>query len=143
MPCWEWFEAQDQAYRDQVLPPAVRARVAVEAAEPRLWRGYVGDAGVVIGIDHFGESASGSVLMREFGFTTDHVVAAARQSMHTVEDVSYTHLDVYKRQVVLGTAVTGSGPHSGDADEPIRFGFDPVATSRLHSGCLLYTSRCV
>ena len=85
MPCWEWFEAQDQAYRDQVLPPAVRARVAVEAAEPRLWRGYVGDAGVVIGIDHFGESASGSVLMREFGFTTDHVVAAARQSMHTVE----------------------------------------------------------
>ena len=85
MPCVEWFEAQDQAYRDQVLPPAVRARVAVEAAEPRLWRTYVGDAGVIIGIDHFGESGSGSVLLTEFGFTADHVVTAARQALRNVE----------------------------------------------------------
>ena len=81
MPCWEWFEAQDEAYRESVLPAAVRARVAVEAAEPRLWRGYVGDDGVVIGIDHYGESASGSALMERNGFTAEHVVAAARQAM--------------------------------------------------------------
>ncbi|QQS00656.1 MAG: transketolase [Austwickia sp.] len=85
MPCWEWFEAQDAAYREQVLPPSVRARVAVEAAEPRLWRTYVGDAGVVVGIDHFGESGSGSVLMKEFGFTADNVVAAAHQTIRTVK----------------------------------------------------------
>ena len=85
MPCWEWFEQQDQAYRDEVLPPAVRARVAVEAAEPRLWSTYVGDAGVVLGIDHFGESASGGKLMTEYGFTAEHVVEAARQAMRNAE----------------------------------------------------------
>ncbi|MBW3087035.1 Transketolase [Austwickia sp. TVS 96-490-7B] len=84
MPCLEWFEAQDADYREQVLPATVRARVAVEAAHPGLWREYVGDAGVVVGIDHFGESASGSKLFEEYGFTAESVVTAARESMSKV-----------------------------------------------------------
>ncbi len=80
-PCLEWFAEQPQEYRDEVLPPAVRARVAVEAAHPGMWRDYVGDAGEVLGIDHFGESASGALLLEAYGFTADHVAELARRSM--------------------------------------------------------------
>jgi transketolase len=81
MPCREWFEAQDQSYRDQVLPPNVRARVSVEAGVPMGWRDFVGDAGRIISIDHFGASADAATLFREFGFTPAAVVAAARESI--------------------------------------------------------------
>ncbi len=84
MPCLEWFAEQDEAYREKVLPRQVRARVSIEAAHPGLWREWVGDAGVVIGIDHFGESAAGGKLMSEFGFTAEHVVEAARTTMSNV-----------------------------------------------------------
>lgn len=85
MPCWEWFAQQDQEYRDSVLPPHVRARVAVEAAHPGQWRDHVGDAGEIVGIDHFGESASAAVLMEEYGFTAENVVKAARRTMAAAE----------------------------------------------------------
>jgi len=75
MPSMDVFWAQDQAYRDKVLPPAVTARVAVEAAVPDGWYRLVGDKGVVIGMDRFGESAPAKDLFKEFGFTVDHVVA--------------------------------------------------------------------
>jgi transketolase len=88
MPCFEWFDEQDQAYRDSVLPPAVRARVSVEAAVAMSWRRYVGDAGRCISLEHFGASADGQVLLREFGITAEAVVAAARESLHTVENTS-------------------------------------------------------
>ena len=81
MPCQEWFAAADQGYRDEVLPPRVRARVSVEAAVPMGWREYVGDAGRIISIDHFGASADAATLFREFGLTPAAVVAAAQESI--------------------------------------------------------------
>ncbi len=84
MPCMEWFDAQDEAYRESVLPAAVRARVSVEAGVAMPWRGFVGDAGESISIEHFGASADYKTLFREFGFTTENVVAAARRSLAKV-----------------------------------------------------------
>ncbi|GLF98609.1 transketolase [Streptomyces yaizuensis] len=81
MPSVEWFEEQDQEYRDAVLPPAVRARVAVEAGIGLTWHRYTGDAGRIVSLEHFGASADGKVLFREFGFTADAVAAAARESL--------------------------------------------------------------
>ena len=81
LPSWELFQEQDQAYRDQVLPPDVKARVAVEAASPFGWERYVGDCGKVVGIDHFGASAPAEVLYREFGLTAENVAAKALESI--------------------------------------------------------------
>lgn len=79
MPSTDVFEAQDDAYRESVLPSNVRARVAVEAAAADYWYKYVGLDGKVIGMRSFGESAPGPVLMKEFGFTAENVVATATQ----------------------------------------------------------------
>ncbi len=79
MPSWELFEAQPVAYRNSVLPPEIKARLAVEAGSPMGWERYVGCEGAVIGLDHFGASAPGDVLMDKFGFTVDHVVDVALQ----------------------------------------------------------------
>jgi transketolase len=81
MPCLEWFDAQDAAYRDSVLPPSVRARVSVEAGTTLGWHRYVGDRGRVIGLDHFGSSADQATLFREFGITVDAIIAAAKDSI--------------------------------------------------------------
>ena len=81
MPCQEWFAGQPQAYQDQVLPGPVRARVSVEAAVAFGWRQYVGDAGRSVSIEHYGESADGATLFREFGFTAENVVAMAHESI--------------------------------------------------------------
>jgi transketolase len=78
MPSVEWFEAQDEAYKQQVLPPSVRARVSVEAGIALGWRGYVGDAGESVSLEHFGASADYETLYRQFGLTADRVVTAAR-----------------------------------------------------------------
>jgi len=85
MPCREWFDDQDQSYRDDVLPPSVRARVSVEAGVPMGWRDVVGEAGRIVSINHFGESADAATLFREFGFTPAAVVAAAHESIQAVE----------------------------------------------------------
>jgi transketolase len=77
MPSWELFDQQPQAYRDTVLPKSVRARLSVEAALPQGWHRYVGDGGDVIGIERFGASAPGNVVMEKFGFTVSHVVERA------------------------------------------------------------------
>jgi transketolase len=82
MPCWELFEAQDQAYRDQVLPPQVTARLAVEAGSTGLWHKWVGTLGGVVGIDHFGASAPGGTALTRFGFTEDNVVERALAVLH-------------------------------------------------------------
>jgi transketolase len=81
MPCRELFEAQPQSYRDAVLPPDVPARVSIEAATPFGWERYVGRDGASVGVERFGASAPGPVAMREFGFTTEHVMAAVRTVM--------------------------------------------------------------
>jgi len=80
-PCLEWYEENDAAYKESVLPSAVRARVSVEAGVTAGWREYVGDAGVSIGLNHFGASASAGVLFKEFGFTVEAIVAAAKESI--------------------------------------------------------------
>ncbi|MFD3744239.1 transketolase [Nocardia sp. NPDC058633] len=85
MPCVEWFDAQDQAYRDEVFPPAVRARVVVEAGIAMPWYRFVGDAGEIVSIDHFGASANFKKLYSEFGITADAVVAAAQRSLDKVK----------------------------------------------------------
>ncbi|MGB3439651.1 MAG: transketolase [Actinophytocola sp.] len=85
MPSQELFEAQDQSYRDQVIPPNVKARVAVEAGIAAPWYRYVGDAGEIVSIEHFGASADYQTLFSEFGFTTEAVVAAARRSLEKTE----------------------------------------------------------
>ncbi|MFJ4482345.1 transketolase [Streptomyces longwoodensis] len=81
MPCVEWFEEQDQGYRESVLPPSVKARVAVEAGIGLTWHRYVGDAGRIVSLEHFGASADGKVLFREYGFTAENVAAKARESL--------------------------------------------------------------
>ncbi|WP_395638823.1 transketolase [Pseudolysinimonas sp.] len=81
VPCQEWFEEQDAAYRESVLPAAVKARVSIEAGLGLTWRPYVGDAGRSISIEHFGASADYKTLYREFGITTEAVVSAAKESL--------------------------------------------------------------
>jgi transketolase len=81
MPCVEWFESQPVEYRDSVLPPAVSARVAVEAAVAQSWYKLVGDTGEIVSIEHYGASADDKTLFREFGFTPEAVVAAAERSL--------------------------------------------------------------
>ena len=78
MPSWELFDEQPEEYRRSVFPPSVRARLAVEAGATQGWHRYIGQWGDVIGIDHFGASAPGPVLMREFGFTAENVCKRAR-----------------------------------------------------------------
>jgi transketolase len=84
MPCMEWFEEQDEAYRESVLPAAVKARVSVEAGIAMPWYRYTGDAGECVSIEHYGASADYQTLFREFGFTTENVVAAAKRSLAKV-----------------------------------------------------------
>ncbi|MGW2313920.1 transketolase [Actinomadura luteofluorescens] len=81
MPCVEWFEEQTDAYRQEVLPPGVRARVSVEAGVALGWRGYVGDAGESVSLEHFGASADYKTLFLQFGITPERVVAAAKASL--------------------------------------------------------------
>jgi transketolase len=84
MPCFEWFEEQDQAYRDSVIPPSVRARVSVEAGVKQGWRDYVGDAGRIVSIDRYGASADYQRIYQEYGITGEAVAQAAKDSMAAV-----------------------------------------------------------
>ena len=108
MPCREWFEKQSRAYQQKVLPPAVRARVSVEAGVSLGWHDLVGDAGRTISLEHFGASADYQTLFREFGITVDAVVKAARDSIKAA------------RQAVHAPDVTETNPRkrdsSGDTD---------------------------
>ena len=81
VPCLDWFEAQDREYRDSVLPPSVRARVSVEAGIALPWYRWIGDAGRTVSIEHFGASAPGELLFKEYGIDAEHVAAAAKESI--------------------------------------------------------------
>ena len=85
MPCVEWFDAQPRDYRDTVLPPTVRARVAVEAGIAMSWHRFTGTDGEVVSIEHYGASADHETLYREFGITDEAVVAAAQRSLARLE----------------------------------------------------------
>ena len=85
-PCLEWFNQQDSAYKEKVLPKQIKARVSVEAGIAQGWRDYVGDCGVSVSLEHFGASASAGVLFKEFGFTPEKIAAAAKQSISNTKD---------------------------------------------------------
>ena len=85
MPCREWFDAQDQAYRDSVIPPIVKARVSVEAAVAQGWREVVGTHGRIVSLDHFGASADFATIFRELGITSEAVVLAAEDSIRSAQ----------------------------------------------------------
>ena len=85
MPCVEWFEAQDEVYRREVLPDSIRARVSVEAGITGPWRMFTGDGGASVGIDHFGASADYQRIYAEFGITAERVAAAARDLSRRVD----------------------------------------------------------
>ena len=110
MPSWTLFDRQDQSYRDQVLPPAITARVAVEAASPMGWDRWVGSEGRVVGISHFGASAPAKTIFKELGITAENVAHQAR--------------------ALLGLPDAGTGPTSGEsAAGPARFGVDEKAST--------------
>jgi len=90
MPCREWFFEQDLAYQQAVLPTGVKARVSVEAAVAMDWRDLIGDAGESVSIEHFGASAAYTTLFEQFGFTPDHVVAAAHASLERAGRITGT-----------------------------------------------------
>jgi len=79
VPCFEWFNEQTQTYKDQVLPPSIKARVSIEAGIAQGWREYVGDGGASISLEHYGASASANILFAEFGFNVENVVATAKK----------------------------------------------------------------
>jgi len=84
MPCWRLFEAEDQAYRDSILPPTVKARVSVEEGSTFGWERYVGENGESLGMHFFGASAPLKALLKKFGFTAEHVVDAAKTQLRHV-----------------------------------------------------------
>ena len=81
MPCREWFDEQEEAYRERVIPPTVKARVSVEAGVAQGWREVVGDHGRIVSLEHFGASADYERLFREFGITAQAVADAAQDSL--------------------------------------------------------------
>ena len=85
-PCLEWFNEQDADYKNLVLPHTVKARVSIEAGIAQGWREYIGDYGVAVSIEHFGASASASVLFKEFGFTPEKIVSAAKETIAKVRE---------------------------------------------------------
>ena len=88
LPCWSLFANQDAAYREQILPKAIKKRVTVEAGATMGWEKFAGDEGVVIGIDHYGASAPGDTIMKEFGFTSENVAAKALMILGRAADAA-------------------------------------------------------
>ncbi len=85
MPSWEIFEEQEKSYRDEVLPPSVRARIVVEAASPFGWERWVGREGYIAGIETFGASSPGSINMEKFGFDAELIARRAMQVLNRVK----------------------------------------------------------
>lgn len=103
VPCREWFDEQDDTYRDEVLPPDIRARVVVEAGIEQGWPELLGDAGQMVGLDHYGASAAGGLLFDKFGLTAEAVVTAARTSMEAA-----ARRQLVNRRAASGPARLGS-----------------------------------
>ncbi len=106
MPSWFLFEKQNEAYRESILPKALKKRVTVEAGASYGWRQWAGDDGIVIGIDHYGASAPGAEIMKNFGFTAEHVTSAALRLMGRNEEAD-------REFGGETTNVAPTGPHEG------------------------------
>lgn len=83
-PSLEWFMEQPESYRNEVLPKGIKARVSIEAGVAQSWYQFIGDNGVAVSLEHFGASASASILFKEFGFTIERIVSAAKESIKNV-----------------------------------------------------------
>ena len=88
LPSWELFDKQDAAYRESVLPAAIKKRVTVEAGATFGWHKWAGDEGIIIGIDRYGASAPGAEVMQHFGFTPEHVTSAALRVLGRNDEAS-------------------------------------------------------
>ncbi len=88
MPCWQLFDQQPQEYRDSVLPPRVTKRLAIEAGSPLGWHRYVGDGGDILGVERFGASAPGEIVLREYGFTVENVCRMALSLLGNQKEIS-------------------------------------------------------
>ena len=109
LPCWEAFDAQDEDYRESVIPRAVRARVTIEAGTTLGWERYAGDEGAILGIDHFGASAPAGTIFEKLGFTADNVVDVARRVVREGLHGRVPTLDPGHQPAGLGLARHGSG----------------------------------
>ena len=118
LPCWELFDAQEGAYRDEVLPPAVRKRVAVEVGATFGWERWVGDEGAIVGLDHYGASAPAGTIFEKFGFTSERVADVARKVVGE---------ELRGRIATLDAGHFGSHPSigTGDPGVPRSEGEDP------------------
>ena len=81
MPCWEFFEREDRQYRESVIPRSARLRVSIEAAVSFGWERWVGEDGLIIGLDHYGASAPYEIIMQNFGFTAENVARRVRERL--------------------------------------------------------------
>lgn len=114
IPCWELFEEQDQSYRDEVLPPNVKKRLAIEAASPMGWRKWVGDEGSIIAVETYGASAPAEIIFEKYGFTTDNVVQHGLALMGRREPVPPAQTE----QEVLPDQHDSSGaPHERELEQ--------------------------
>ncbi len=116
MPSWELFEALPQAERDAVLPPSVTARLAVELGVAQGWDRYVGDHGAVLSVDRFGASAPAEVLLREFGYTVEHVYARAKALLWRDVCTSWRSEPASRDRLSHGEVTTAGGCRS-DLDD--------------------------
>ncbi|HUG29303.1 MAG TPA: transketolase [Candidatus Limnocylindria bacterium] len=108
LPCWEAFDAQDEAYRDSVIPRAIRKRVTIEAGASIGWERYAGDEGAVLGIDHFGASAPAGTIFEKLGFTSDRVTDVARRVLRDGLSGRVPTLDPGHQPAGLGLGATGA-----------------------------------
>ena len=118
LPCWEAFDAQPPAYRDEVLPPAVRRRVTIEAGATTGWERYAGDEGAIIGIDHFGASAPAGTIFEKLGFTADRVADVARRVAREGLHGRVPTLDPGHQPAGLGLRHGGGGDGGDGGDHP-------------------------
>jgi transketolase len=123
LPCWERFDLQDEAYRESVLPRAVRARVSIEAGVSLGWDRWVGPDGAVVGLDHFGASAPAGTIFEKFGFTTDRVVAVARGVLDGSVRGHQPTLEPGHLPAPRGGHIPAGG--AGDGSHPTLSGGDP------------------
>jgi transketolase len=109
LPCWERFEAQDEAYRESVLPPACRKRVTIEALSPFGWERYAGDEGAIVGIDRFGASAPAEEIFQAFGITAERLTEIGRK---VVRDGLHGRIPTGASGTgTSGTGASGTGSH--------------------------------
>ena len=136
LPCWAAFEAQDEAYRESVLPAAVRKRVTVEAGATFGWERYAGDEGAIIGIDHFGASAPAGTIFEKLGFTADRVADVARRVVRDGLHGRIPTLDPGHQPAGLGLGRHGGGS-DGEPPDARRRRLRRRSNRRLGSGALL------